>query len=389
MRQENRKARVIAFYLPQFHPIPENDKWWGKGFTEWTNVGKAKPLFKGHYQPRVPADLGYYDLRMPEVREAQAEMAREAGIEGFCYWHYWFGNGKQLLERPFNEVLASGKPDFPFCLGWANHSWTNKSWDVGTRKVKESVLMEMVYNEEEYIKHFYDVLPAFKDKRYITVDGKPLFLVFRPLEIPYPNRFIELWQSLAIKNGFKGVYFVGIAHNMLPQERNILNILLKNAPNKAATYYKTILNAGYDAVNSRGYNRADYYSRSLNDVIWRGICMRFFKYAPISKCDQKMINKYLYTEEDCWENVFPTLLPNWDRTARSGAKARIYTGSTPKVFSQQLYKVLDLLSRKKKEHQIAFLMSWNEWAEGNYVEPDLKYGHGYLDVLRECIIENK
>ena len=124
----NRKARVIAYYLPQFHPIPENDEYWGKGFTEWTNVGKAKPLFKGHYQPRVPADLGYYDLRMSEIREAQADLARDAGIEGFCYWHYWFGNGKQLLERPFNEVLASGKPDFPFCLGWANHSWTTKTW---------------------------------------------------------------------------------------------------------------------------------------------------------------------------------------------------------------------------------------------------------------------
>ena len=124
-----KKARVIAFYLPQFHPIKENDEWWGKGFTEWTNVGKAKPLFKGHYQPRVPADLGYYDLRMPEVREAQADMAREAGIEGFMYWHYWFGNGKQILERPFNEVLSSGKPDFPFCLGWANHSWTRRTWN--------------------------------------------------------------------------------------------------------------------------------------------------------------------------------------------------------------------------------------------------------------------
>ena len=379
------KARVIAFYLPQFHPVPENDAWWGKGFTEWTNVGKAKPLFKGHYQPRVPADLGYYDLRMPEVREAQAEMAREAGIEGFCYWHYWFGKGKKILERPFQEVLTSGKPDFPFCLGWANHSWTNKTWEVGTRKIKEQTLLEMVYSEEEYIKHFYEVLPAFKDHRYIQVDGKPLFFVYSPLTIPNPKGFIKLWQQLAIDNGLKGIYFVGIAHNMLPEEQNFKNILFKNAPNKASEHYKAVLNAGFDAVNSRGYNRADYYSRSRFEIIWRSIVMRLFKYTPISKCDQKVINQYLFVPEDKWENVYPSLLPNWDRSARSGRKARVYTNSTPEVFKDQLRNVLSLLEGRPDEHKIAFLMSWNEWAEGNYIEPDLKYGRGFLDVIKEII----
>lgn len=387
MRNTNSKIRVIAFYLPQFHPIPENDKWWGRGFTEWTNVGKAKPLFRGHYQPRVPADLGYYDLRIPEVREAQAQMARDAGIEGFCYWHYWFGNGKQLLERPFREVLETGKPNFPFCLGWANHDWTNRSWEVGTRKVKESVLMKMVYNDEEYCKHFYDVLPAFKDNRYIQVDGKPLFLIFRPLEIPNPKSFIGLWQKLAKQNGLKGIHFVGIAYNMLPLEQTFINILLKTATDHAKEHYQAVLDAGYDAVNSRGYTRADYYSRSVLDVLWRGISMRVFKHTPISKCNQAIVNKYLYVEEDKWKNVYPTLLPNWDRTARSGSKARIYVNSTPEVFADQLKTVLSLLENKDEEHKIAFLMSWNEWAEGNYVEPDLKYGHGYLNVLRDLILK--
>lgn len=381
----NKKARVIAFYLPQFHPIPENDKWWGKGFTEWTNVGKAKPLFKGHYQPRVPADLGYYDLRMPEVREAQAQMAREAGIEGFCYWHYWFGNGRQVLERPFNEVLKSGKPDFPFCLGWANHSWTNKTWEVGTRKVKESTLLEMVYNGEEYIKHFYDILPAFKDKRYITVDGKPLFLVYSPLKIPNPKEFIDLWQRMAKENGLKGIHFVGITFNMFPEEQSLKNVILKNAPNCAAEHYQRVIDAGFDAVNSRGFNRADYYSRSVFEIIWRSIAMRVFKYTPISKCKQEIINKYLYVDEDKWENVYPSLMPNWDRSARSGRKARIYTDSTPEIFKGQLQKVLSLLQGRSNEHKITFLMSWNEWAEGNYVEPDLKYGHGFLNVFKDII----
>ena len=148
------KIRVLAFYLPQFHPIPENDKWYGKGFTEWTNVGKAKPLFRGHYQPRVPADLGYYDLRVPETRQAQADMAREYGVEAFCYWHYWFGNGRRLLERPFNEVLESGKPDFPFCLAWANHSWRGIS--VG-RNIGWFAYYQSVYCRRQNDRSFYEV----------------------------------------------------------------------------------------------------------------------------------------------------------------------------------------------------------------------------------------
>ncbi len=383
----NKKARVIAFYLPQFHPIPENDRWWGKGFTEWTNVGKAKPLFKGHYQPRVPADLGYYDLRMPEVREAQAEMAREAGIEGFCYWHYWFNSKKQLLDRPFKEVLASGKPDFPFCLGWANHSWTNKSWEVGTRKVPEQTLLEMVYSEDEYVTHFYDVLPAFKDHRYIRVDGKPLFLVWRPLNIPNPQHFVNLWNKLAQENGLNGIFFVGIQYSMEFKEWSCKDQLFKNAPDKSAEHFRQVLDAGFNAVNSRGYFRADYFSRSLWDILYHGISTRLFRHILVSKRDQRIINKYLYVNEDRWENVFPTLMPNWDRSPRSGRKSMIYINSTPQVFGEQIEKALELLSNKSEEHKILFLMSWNEWAEGNYVEPDLKYGHGYLNALRDCIIE--
>ena len=169
------KARLLALYLPQFHPIPENDLWWGKGFTEWTNVGKARRYFRNHYQPRVPADLGYYDLRVAETRQAQADMAREYGVEGFVYWHYWFGNGKRLLERPFNEVLASGEPDFPFALAWANESWRGFAHGITNR----NMLIEQLYGGvEDYTAHFRAVLPAFRDHRYITVDGKPLFMIY-------------------------------------------------------------------------------------------------------------------------------------------------------------------------------------------------------------------
>lgn len=387
MSEQKRKARVIAFYLPQFHPVPENDEWWGKGFTEWTNVGKAKPLFKGHYQPRVPADLGYYDLRMPEVREAQADMAREAGIEGFCYWHYWFGNGKRILERPFNEVLESGKPDFPFCLGWANHSWTNKTWEVGTRKVKETTLLEMIYNKEEYIKHFNEVLPAFKDKRYIQVDGKPLFLVFRPLEIPNPKEFIDLWQSLAKENGLNGIHFVGISPSIDVDKQSTLNVFKRKIPSEGDFLYTNLFAQGFDAINSRGVFRAELLARSLFNIVKRYVLRVLFNHFVLAKMPQREINKFLYDEYDKLENVYPTLLPNWDRSARSGKKARIYVDSTPKVFKEQLITALDLLKDKNFEHKILFLQSWNEWAEGNYVEPDLKYGRGFLDVIKDCILE--
>ena len=348
---------------------------------------KAKPLFRGHYQPRIPADLGFYDLRLPEVREQQALLAREAGIEGFCYWHYWFSHDKKLLELPFQEVLQSGKPDFPFCLGWANHNWTNKSWEAGTRQQKEMTLMEMVYNEDEYRKHFYDVLPAFKDKRYITVDGKPLFYIWSALAIPNPAEFIQLWQQLAKENGLKGIYFVGLQFNLLESEKSLRTTLTKNIPNYAQHHYDQLLELGYDAVNSRGYHRADLYCRSIWDILWRSFSIRLFKHFPISKCDQRKINKWLYTEEDRQENVYPTLMPNWDRTPRSGRRARIYTNSTPEVFGEQIDQVLDLIKDKEPEHKIVFLMSWNEWAEGNYVEPDMKYGHGYLDVLKNRLLD--
>ena len=205
-------ARLIAIYLPQYYPIPENDETWGKGFTEWTNVGKAKPLFKGHYQPRVPADLGYYDLRVPETREAQAQMAQSYGIEGFMYWHYWFGNGKRLLERPFNEVLESGKPDFPFCLGWANHSWTTKTWTATGQFQANKMIAEQLYpGDEDFVNHFYYCLKAFKDHRYINVDGKPFFLIYAPQNIPNVEHFISLWNNLAQQNGLPGIHFVALA----------------------------------------------------------------------------------------------------------------------------------------------------------------------------------
>lgn len=357
------KARVIALYLPQFHPIPENDKWWGKGFTEWTNVGKAKPLFRGHYQPRIPADLGYYDLRLPEVRQAQADMARKYGVEGFCYWHYWFGNGKQLLERPFNEVLSSGKPDFPFCLAWANETW--KGFDHGV--MGRNVLIEQHYpGVEDYTAHFYKVLPAFKDKRYITVDGKPFFMIYKPLANPEVLVFMDTWRKLAKENGLAGIYFVGHC----------------NDPHYTVNQ---ILATGVDAVNTVGLvnyvvNHRSFLKKvydKLNGIV-RGI--------PLIISYKRTSRYFLNPEEDIRENVFPSIIPGWDHTPRSGRKGVVMTGSTPELFGKHVHKALSLLQHKQPEHKILIVKSWNEWAEGNYMEPDKKWGTKFLENLRKEIL---
>ncbi len=213
MNLKSANARVIAFYLPQYYPTELNNKWYGEGFTEWTNVGKAQKLYRGHYQPKVPSDLGYYDLRNPETRKKQADLAREAGIEGFCYYHYWFGEGHEELDLPFKEVVASGEPDLPFCLCWANQSWYSKFWNNDT-KCEDRLIVEQRYDNEEWReKHFHSLLGAFKDQRYIKVDGKLLFMIYRPLEYAAVEEFMAHWQKLALKNGLPGFYFIGQATN--------------------------------------------------------------------------------------------------------------------------------------------------------------------------------
>lgn len=376
-------ARIIALYLPQFHPIPENDEWWGKGFTEWTNVAKAKPLFRGHYQPRIPADLGFYDLRLPEVREQQAELAREAGIEGFCYYHYWFGNGKQLLERPFNEVLTSGKPDFPFCLCWANHDWTNKTWKKGSSIRRDSMIMQMQYSMEDHRQHFMSVLPAFKDPRYIRVDDKPLFAVWAPRDIPDVAAFIALWQQLARENGLPGIHFVGYTTNTFGRSRENGKITLWPT-DVSGKLYQELLDKGFDAVISSGLHRAQSIVHGKFKMLTYFLKDQTFLQAKLRTDYSKVMRNY-YVPEDAWENVYPTLLPQWDRTPRAGAKTDPLINSTPEKFQTSVEEAIRLIQNKHPEHQILFLKAWNEWGEGNYVEPDLKFGHGYLDAIKNAI----
>lgn len=381
------EARVIAFYLPQFHPVAINDKYWGKGFTEWTNVAKAKPLYHGHYQPQIPADLGFYDLRLPEVRQAQADMAKEYGIEGFCYWHYWFGNGKTILDMPFKKVLESGQPDFPFCLGWANHSWSNRTWEKQKTLKKDVVFLEQKYlGEKDYTEYFYSVLPAFKDSRYITVDGKPLFLIYAPQDIPDVNEFIDIWQRLASDNGLKGIHFVARVAAIGGFGKTLSK---KKMLAQTEERYKHYLSLGFDAINSTNLSRADLCTGSL-----LGKCLKLFlEKIGVSAIpdihDYGKSIQYLYTEEDRWENVYPQLIPRWDKTPRMGKGAHIYKGSTPELFGKSIDIALEHIKNKEDEHKILFAFAWNEWGEGAYLEPDLKFGKRYLEQIRNKILRNK
>ncbi len=362
------KIRAIAYYLPQYHSIPENDAWWGKGFTEWTNVAKAKPMFKGHEQPKLPADLGFYDLRIHEVRELQAQMAKEAGIEGFCYWHYWFGNGKRLLERPFNEVLASGKPDFPFCLGWANESWTG-IW----HGLDNKILMEQKYpGVNDYEAHFYELLPAFKDKRYIQVDEKPLFMVYNTFSLPDINEFTDTFRKLAIKNGLKGIYLV--ASN--------------------AGYEWNPAEGGFDAVTFSPHSNLIISGQSLKIKLKRKIrntaalfkCYKSLFSKPIYTFSFKEALPFLRTENKFNYEFIHTLVTGFDNTPRSGKNGYVLNGYTPEIFRMHVKQILPKVMETK--HKIVFVKSWNEWAEGNFLEPDAKHGKAFLKVLNEELSSN-
>jgi len=338
-----KRARAIAFYLPQFYPIPENDEWWGKGFTEWTNVAKARPLFKGHHQPNLPADLGFYDLRVPEVREAQAELARSHGIEGFCYWHYWFGNGKKLLDRPLIEVLSSGKPDFPICLAWANHTWSGV-W----HGAPDRVLIEQQYpGKDDWHQHFLSVLPAFQDRRYIKVNGKPIFVIYQPAQLKDLKHFVDYWQQLAYDNGLNGIYFVGITSGPLQKESTGLDGVTSHPPGD--------LIGGISPSTS-------FVSQAL-----RRLLEKHCPEMPYRHNGRPRIFDYeLATKTEGYENllpnckglqIFPCVIPNWDNTPRSGANGIVFINATPELFGRNIDKAINFVSTYEEEEQIIFIKS--------------------------------
>lgn len=344
-------TRILANYLPQFHPIPENDEWWGPGFTEWTNVARARPLFRGHHQPNIPGELGFYDLRLPETRSRQAELAREHGVHAFSYWHYWFGNGRRILERPFNEVLRSGEPDFPFCLAWANADWTGR-WYGAPGKV---LLQQHYLGPADDEAHFHEVEAAFHDSRYVRVGGKPLFYIFRADWHPDLPRFIEQWQALAEASGLPGIHFVG---EFRPPE----------------TLGWSAVERGLDA--SVGSSFEPFFGGfGIRERIRRRLL------RPDRAAYRKGHMDYPHLHAD-GEPSYPCVLSSFDNTPRSGRLGVVLKGSTPELFEQALQRGFELARSEQVPEPIVFLRSWNEWAEGNYCEPDRRHGRAYLEAIR-------
>lgn len=362
---------ILAFYLPQYHPVKENDENFGEGFTEWTNVAKAKPLFRGHVQPKIPADLGFYDLRIPEVRKKQAELAKQAGISAFCYYHYWFGNGKVVLEKPLQEVVRLGEPDFPFCICWANHSWFKKDWNPDLRRIEENLLFEQTYPDEQDIKnHFYFLLSTFKDPRYYKIDGKLVFAIYniKDRNVEYWTKFKSTWNELAKDNNLSQFYFIAYTSVIADLDTPLYN-----------SFDKVILSL----VTNIQYKQ-QYGIRSWIKGMIRNFISKKFNY-PMLLFSYKEAMKYLFVDRCKDINIIPVVVPNWDYTARRGVGGLILKESTPELFRQHIRQAFDYIKNKPNEDQILFVKSWNEWGEGNYMEPDLQFGRQYIQVMGEEI----
>lgn len=343
----------IAFYLPQFHRLKFNDDYWGKGFTEWTNTAKAKPLFKGHYQPHVPADLGFYDLSVQSSRREQAALAQQYGVGGFCYWHYWFAEGYETMEMPFNEVLKDKEITLPFCLSWANHDWHN----VVTREV---ILNQQYGGMHDYEAHYRSLSRAFHDERYMCVDGCPIFVIFDPFDMPEDCEFFDCWNRLAKSDGFPGMFFVGIV--------------------KYDCLIDECLKRGYDGVNVMRLHAFEEKMPAMKRRVehWKRVLLHrhyVFNYEDVMK--------YFCSDRDHEEKVIPTIISGWDHSPRSGSKALILDNFTPKVFERHIDDVFNHV--KDKQNKMVFIRAWNEWAEGNHLEPDLKHGCGYLQALKNSL----
>ena len=382
--------KLIAFYLPQFHTIPENDEWWGKGFTEWTNVKKAKPLFEGHVQPKIPLDNNYYNLLDDDVKIWQANLAKKYGIYGFCYYHYWY-NGKLLLEKPMEQMLANKNVDIPFCTMWCNHSWT-KSWVGNDKKI---LIAQKKCGKDEWKAHYDYLKQFFKDERYIKFDNKPFVGIYAPLILENCKGMLEYWNELAIADGFNGLStFATCSSGDFSLENynyfdNIVEMSMGFAREKLRTEKSNTL-------LGRIFNSLNFARRRFYQLVERKTGLPVINFSParllrnlfhknnVLKYDYDEINNVINSMPVRSKNTIPNIYVNWDNTARYGDKGFVYTNYSPKKFEENLYH---MLKRTKFEYntECLFVSAWNEWAEFSILEPEKEYGYGYLEAVKNAL----
>ncbi len=351
--------KMIAYYLPQFHEIPENDEWWGKGFTEWTNVKKGIPLYNGHNQPRVPLE-GYYSLNNKETMQRQAELANKYGISGMAFYHYWF-NGKLLLEKPVSNLLRWADIPMNYMFVWANHSWI-RSWEG-----KSTILMEQQYGgETDWKNHFEYFLPFFKDDRYIKINGKPALMLYNPSGIPNLDEMIEFWNQLAVANGLNGIYVIeSIGDSEEKPHAKLSNAAALRAPNIATK----------DLLKFKIFYRIKKHP-NLQKLI-PGCYPCKYSYKSAQKNLIKISKFY-----DCDKDIIFGEYVGWDNTCRHGKRGSVAMGVSPKMFEKFLSDICTIANDRGSDY--LFINAWNEWAEGMYLEPDKTDYYGYLEAVKNA-----
>lgn len=350
--------KIFAYYLPQYYPTKINNENWFPGFTEWHNVANAKKLFPGHIQPQLPGLLGFYDLRLRDTRKKQGEIAKDYGIDGFAIWHYW-SNGKRLLSKPLELMIEDGYPNIPFFLSWANHDWHKKTWDSNTSWVSNKCIFKQVYPDEEDIrKHFNYCLKYFKHQNYFLIDNKPVFSIYSANEVTYFDKMRAIWNKLALENNFNGVHFIAQIRNKdLLNSKNILNCEMINLSNHRELF-----------------NKRNFTSKVISKL------RRLSTNRP-NILDYKKAIRLM--EDNLWqsEKIIPTIIPNWDHTPRSGINGNVLTNVSPELFLKHLNSIKKNIQTKK--NQLVFLKSWNEWGEGNFIEPSKNNGFKYLEQIHK------
>lgn len=366
------KSKIMSIYFPQFHVIPENNEWWGNGFTEWVNVKRGKALYFGHYQPREPLNDNYYDLSDVKVLEKHARMAKKVGISGFCFYHYYFC-GRKLLEKPIEDFRDYSKVDFPYCLIWANESWVRR-W-YGATTTKEVLLSQRYGDEEEWEKHFYYLLDFFKDERYIKINNKPLYIIYIPQDIRYRRDMLFMWKKLARKEGFDGLYIIAMNTSHGKADKSDIY--------DAYMDFEPLVSLFGDDTSWRKYLlniKSKYQSLVNGEKNWnsRFLLKNDYTYSYLCKFIEK---KALMNDDKTFSGIFS----GWDNTPRKDEAGIIVRGSNPYKFEKHILNMLRISEKRRKKY--IFLNAWNEWSEGAYVEPDKKYGYAYLKALKSALLK--